>query len=128
MKQNGRLYGLFCWKGKTVRAHRAAWELYVGPIPSGTCVLHKCDIPQCVNPDHLFLGSQLDNIKDRNVKGRAKAAKGEKHHLAKLTDEIVLKIRAAKNSGLSLSYIGRQYGVNKTTIGRVLSRKTWRHV
>jgi len=126
MRQTGKLYGIFCWKNKSMKAHRASWEIYKGPIPLGICVCHKCDIPQCVNPDHLFLGPQIDNIRDRHIKGRTRTAIGERQHLAKLTTEIVLGIRAS--SGHTLEELGQKYGVNKTTIGRVLSRQTWRHV
>ena len=72
---NGSGYGSFCYNGKTTNAHRVSWLIHNGSIPKGeghhgTCVLHKCDNRKCVNPDHLFLGSNADNIKDRESKGR----------------------------------------------------------
>lgn len=64
-------YGQVYFNGKSaVKAHRVAWELAYGPVSDGLCVLHKCDNTACINPDHLFLGSQLDNIRDMNLKGR----------------------------------------------------------
>ena len=126
MQQYGKLYGIFCWKNKNIKAHRASWEIYRGPIPDGIHVLHKCDVPSCVNPDHLFLGTQRDNVEDCHRKGRNNSLKGERQHLAKLTADIVIEIRAS--SGSTLEELGHKYGVTKSTIGRVLSRKTWKHV
>lgn len=70
-------YGNFLCNGVQTRAHRAAWQFYKGEIPDGLHVLHRCDTPICVNPGHLFLGTQQDNMKDKRRKGRA--PKGEKH-------------------------------------------------
>ena len=65
-------YGRITQNGKRARAHRVAFELFVGPIPSGMHVLHRCDNPPCVNPSHLFIGTHLDNMRDMEAKGRAK--------------------------------------------------------
>jgi len=75
--------------------HRVSWELHYGPIPKGMSVLHKCDNPPCVRPDHLFLGTQQDNLQDMRNKGRHRWGLGERHAHAKLTTEIVLENTSA---------------------------------
>lgn len=111
-------------------AHRASWELHRGPIPEGTCVLHRCDNPPCVNPDHLFLGTREDNNKDMMTKGRHGVTSqtqphGEQHPNAKLTDDIV---RAVRQSGASSRVLAQRFGVERSAIKAVRSHRTWRHV
>lgn len=113
--------------GEIEPTHRATWRLFCGEIPEGMHVLHKCDNPICVNPDHLFLGTRSDNAKDMWAKKRArpKAQHGEGHGCSKLTDEDVRRIRESSTSGVELA---EQYGVGKTTISSIRLRKTWRHI
>ena len=108
-------------------AHRAAWRLMKGSIPQGMCVLHHCDNPVCVNPTHLFLGSQSDNCKDMWAKGRArpKTNYGEKHGMSKLNSEKVLEIRS---SNLSNKELGEKFSVSSTTICDVRKRRIWKHL
>src|SRR6266545_5746697 len=115
--QAGRLrgYGVFNLRQKGQRAHRAAWEFTYGLIPSEMCVLHHCDNPPCVNPRHLFLGTQLDNISDRHGKGRSRGVVGERHHKAKLSEADVLSIRQLYPT-CSVSEISREFGVSRATI------------
>ena len=114
--------------GGMAAAHRASWELHRGPIPDGLWVLHHCDTPPCVNPDHLFLGTHADNVADMIAKGRPGGPyrRGESHCQAKLTEADVRKIRAAK--GLLLRELAAQYGVSPNTIGKVRRREQWAHV
>lgn len=113
---------------KMALAHRVAWELTYGESPDGKCVLHTCDTPSCVNPNHLRLGSQLDNIKDMDTKGRRvrKGPASGKAHKAKLTFEQVEAMRSLAIVGLSYTAIGREFGVSKSTAARACQGKTWK--
>lgn len=125
-------YGQFNAGGKMRKAHRVAWELTNGPIPQGggyhgVCVCHRCDVRTCVNPEHLFLGTQGDNIRDMTTKGRV--SRGELSSAAKLTAAIVRECRARWAAGtVSLAGMAREYGVGNAVMLRAVHRKTWRHV
>lgn len=106
-------------------AHRVFYTNHIGPIPSGLLVCHKCDTPSCVNPEHLFLGTNADNMLDRDIKGRAARPEGEKGPAAKLTEEQVRVIRASQEQQRVLA---RRYGVSDTAIKFVRRRITWRNV
>ena len=128
----GKGYGMIGLGGKgakQVLAHRLSYEIHKGAIPEGMVVMHKCDNPRCVNPDHLEAGTQSQNIKDAFARMRKvlplKKAKGEECGAAKLTNEIVLSIRA---STLSLKQLATLHGVSKSSIERIRYRKTWRHI
>lgn len=115
--------------GNMLKAHRVAWELANGPIPSagdhhGTmCVCHKCDVTGCVNPAHLFLGSQTENTRDMDAKGRR--ARGESNGSAKLVEAEVRDILGLRASSRE---IARRYGVSRRAIRDILAGKTWAHV
>ena len=122
----GGRYGAFTNQfSKTIGAHRASWELYVGKIPIGLCVLHKCDVMQCVNPRHLFLGTLGDNNTDRFLKGRNADRKGAMHHMAKLTAAQVIEIRKSAKSNAALS---KELGVCKATVRAARKGKNWSHL
>lgn len=110
---------------KTFLAHRISWELFKGTIPQGLCVLHRCDVKNCVNPDHLFTGTVADNNNDRMMKGRSRPAKGEQSGAAKLSNETVLFIRQSADSNASLA---RKFGVSAAIISYARHRKTWKHI
>lgn len=118
-------YGKFKMNKKTVRAHRASWEFNCGKIPEGQQVLHKCDTPTCVNPDHLFLGSHKENMVDRSDKNRQ--CYGEKNGEAKLTEGEVIEIRALKGK-LFQREIAAIYNVSRGHISTILSGDCWKHL
>jgi hypothetical protein len=109
-------------------AHRVSYELHRGPIPKGALVCHHCDNPLCVNPDHLFLGSQTDNMRDAIAKGRFIC--GEKHKNAKLTEATAREIVAAlRHAGRrDHAKIARKYGVTPTIIYLIRDNKIWKHI
>jgi len=104
-------------------AHRASWMLNKGEIPVGICVLHKCDTPVCVNPDHLFLGTQSDNTRDCIRKGRH--IRGSKVGTSKLTEQDVLAIRSDTRSKKEIAI---SFGVSSSAIGLIKSRKRWSYL
>lgn len=115
-------YGIVRHRGRRLTTHRAAWEAINGPIPAGLQICHKCDVPRCVNPDHLFLGTNADNVADMVAKGRS-AIHGERHWKAKLTPEQVRQIRA---DGRSQNALAAAYGVSQFNIHAIKTRKSWR--
>jgi hypothetical protein len=119
-------YGGFRWHDGQERAHRVSWEIAHGPIPEGHLILHRCDNPPCVNPDHLYDGTQQDNMTEKSDKGRG--ATGERHPMAKLTEDAVRNIRSRLTQGESLSSIGRVYGVHMGTIWRIREGRLWKDV
>jgi hypothetical protein len=113
-------YGTYHVSRVTQKAHRVSWELSFGAVPDGLCVLHKCDNPCCVRPDHLFLGTQADNVKDMNQKGRSSGN-------VQIPDEIVRQIKAMRAStGATFAKIGATFGISGSQACRIcggLSRK-----
>ena len=105
------------------RAHRHAYEIYIGPIAAGQSVLHSCDNPKCVSPAHLFLGSQIDNMGDKVAKSRQN--RGETHGMRKLTEANVRSIRADTRKP---KYIASDFAVTVTTIYDILRRRSWQHI
>ena len=118
-------YGVAWVDGKKVMAHRAAWTKANGPIPAGMCVLHRCDTPSCVNPEHLFLGTRGQNNADRAAKKRSADVSGEKHPMAKLTAHQVLTIR---EDDRTQSMIAAEYGVTQSCISNIKRRRNWAHI
>lgn len=143
-------YGMMLADGKNELAHRISYRLHKGEIPEGMLVLHKCDVRHCVKPDHLFAGTQVDNMKDMVDKGRHYSAvrphavargarhgthtkpesvhRGDKHPGALLTAASVLRIRDQVAQGVMHKDLAAEYGVKTRTITAVVSRQTWKHI
>ncbi len=128
-------YGRLCVNRKSEKAHRVSWVIHNGAIPlgsgyHGTCVLHKCDNKVCVNPKHLFLGSNTDNVADMVKKGRT--AKGVNNGGSKLTESQVLLIRrlCLLKSKLKITYktIAKMFGIHTCSVGEINRRITWKHI
>lgn len=126
-KGYGQIYG----NGRLIRAHRLSWSMVNGEIPKGMYVCHHCDNPSCANPAHLFLGTCLDNVRDKIAKGRDKTGdhKGMKSSTAKLTDFQVEEILRTPYQGRG-SYIklAKFYGVGAGSISKIKTGKSWNHI
>lgn len=134
-------YGILRFEKRGWLAHRVAFLLTNGPITDGLCVLHHCDNPPCCNPAHLFLGTVIDNNKDRDAKGRNRAnvgktmaryphrrARGERQGSARLTAEAVRDMRDRVAGGELRSDLAKAYGVSWTTVDKAVKRLRWAHV
>ena len=129
--RNPQGYGGLEYHGKWWQAHRLAWSALKGEIPAGLCVLHRCDNPRCVNVDHLFLGTHLDNVKDCMAKGRRALLVGEQRPSSKLSASEVKIIRARHrrfDHANSMQKIADDYGLALCTIVRIIRRITRKHV
>ncbi len=140
-----KMPGCWLWTGATMRngygvfharryrktvAHRFSWEIHNGPIPEGLFVCHHCDNRNCVRPDHLFVGTNKDNVADMRAKGRGSngVTRGEAHWYAKLTEEKVRLARRLFAQGVTPLQIAQRVAVHRDTIYRVVRRKAWKHV
>jgi len=120
-------YGQFTQKSKVVKAHRVAWILTYGKIPDGLHVLHTCDNRACCNPKHLFLGTNKDNVDDREQKGRNKIMRGESNGNSKLTISQVEYIRARYAAGgISQQKLAEETGIDQTQVSNIIRRKVWK--
>ena len=112
--RNGDGYGHFRYLGEVAKAHRVSYLLYVGEVPKHLKVRHKCDNPWCVNPNHLELGTDADNMADRSLRGRT--AVGEANGKTKLTDAQVAEMKRLRESGVSKEDVANQFGVSTRTV------------
>lgn len=127
-------YGRIGYDGKRGYAHRLSWELANGPIPDGMFVLHRCDNRVCVRPEHLFLGTQSDNMADMDAKGRRvmptpeQQLRGEAHPWAKFTESEVKEIRRLWEAGCTQGAIARRFRTTQSYVSEIVSRRKWAHV
>lgn len=123
-------YGRMRFGGQSRLAHRVAYEAMRGPIPKGMVLCHKCDNPGCVNPDHMFVGTQADNVRDMVQKGRISRAErpqqwGTGNGNSRITDDVV---RAILLSPLPQREAAKAYGVAPSWVQRIRKREVWRHI
>lgn len=116
-------YGAFTIGRRTIKAHRYAYAIAFGPFDTRLKVCHQCDNPMCCNPNHLWLGTYDDNNKDRNLKGRQ--AKGESVSTARLTEQQVIAIRDDPRTQRA---IAAAYGLAKSTVGYIKSKRNWSYL
>lgn len=121
-------YGRCKWQGREMTASRVSWELANGPPPEYLGVLHRCDNPPCVNPEHLFLGTALDNAVDRDAKGRREAPAGTKNGRAKISESTVIELRSQRANGASRKDLASIFGISLAAVKHILSRATWNTV
>lgn len=120
-------YGQFSIAGTMRQAHRAAYELLVGPIPQGMLILHDCDNKLCVNPAHLRIGTHSENIKDayaRRLRSKPDVS-GEKHPRASITKTDAKRMRLLRESGLTVTAIAALFGVKRSLVSDVVTNRSW---
>jgi hypothetical protein len=121
-------YSTIKLNGKTRYAHRISYEHFVGPIPDGMCICHSCDNPSCVNPQHLFLGTQKDNLADMTNKGRRNGPRGRNHPRATITGQIAAKIKEYRQLGYTYREIAAICGTTLKVVQDVSTGRTWKEV
>lgn len=131
--KGARGYGVFWRAPFQTSAHRVAWELTYGPIPDGHVVMHLCDNPPCVNPEHLRIGTHLENMADMRAKGRwylglPRHVRGERCHKAKLTPAQVLELRRRFKAGERPWTMAKELGMDGSTIDALVKGRSWKHL
>lgn len=118
-------YGHLRVNKRLISAHKFSYELHFGPL-NGLFCLHKCDNPKCVNPAHLFTGTQAENIEDMREKGRV--AHGKTHYLSKLTPNRIEAARLYRKNGWSFMKIAKRFNVSEPSLWRALNGRSWKSV
>ena len=121
-------YGKVTFNKKRISIHRASWIIHNGSIPEGLLVLHHCDNPSCSRPDHLFLGTTMDNKQDCISKRRLNPRQGENHPLSKLNEEQVVEIRNLLKNKILQKEIANKFNVAIETISDIKFKRTWKHI
>jgi hypothetical protein len=120
-----RGYGIVSREGRSIKAHRLSYEIHHGPIPPGMLVMHSCDNPSCVNPEHLSVGTETDNVRDMINKGRNKDRRGEKHPLKKLSLKQVEEIRQLRGL-MGHKLIAEKFGISKSHVSGIQRGEYWK--
>lgn len=113
---------------RTAKAHRVSYSVFVGDIPENHDICHKCDNQSCVNPEHLFPGTEKENVADMDAKGRRGFVLSQLHPSAKLTEKDVVEARKLREQGQSYYSLAKKYGVYRETMRQAITGKTWRHM
>lgn len=122
-------YGSVSYDGKIARSHRVSYIMAFGEIADELHVLHRCDNPSCVNPSHLFLGTNADNVADRETKGRRKPPTGELNGRAVLSEDQVIELRKLSALGEhSQKQLAKKFNISTSTCGNILSGRRWKHL
>lgn len=133
----GQVHAVRYGMGKCALAHRVSWALSRGANPGKECVLHRCDNPRCVRPDHLFLGTRADNTADMITKGRdrfnedrgpASFTQGERNGQAKLTADRVIALRCRALAGEHYVPLAREFGISESRANAIIIGNGWRHI
>lgn len=114
--------------GRVVGVHRIAWILAHGELAPGIAVLHRCDVPNCIKVNHLFLGTVADNNADRDRKGRHRPLPGSSNGSARLSEYQIIEIRGLISHGYAQQTVADRYGVSQSTIWGIANRRSWKHV
>lgn len=112
-------------RGRPTLAHRVVYSVLVGAVPKDLCVCHRCDVPCCVNPSHLFVGTRIDNNRDRASKGRNGDHKGERNGNSRLSLSDVAEIRRLRSAGVSYSVIAQRFRISRNHVWVVSSGRSW---
>lgn len=127
-------YGRMLFDGKLQLAHRISYQIHYGPLDDDICVLHTCDNRECTNPNHLFLGTRLDNNRDRQRKGRSSGGKnggapmGTRNGMAKLSESDVRMIKQLLQQRINRKLLAERFSISISTIDHIATNKKWAHV
>lgn len=122
-------YGNCTFKGKVKQAHRVSYLAFRGEVPDDKMVCHHCDIPSCVNPEHLYVGDHFTNAQDKHSRGRNKPINGESNNMAVLTEQQVLEIRSNYTGKWGEQIrLCKKYGISSPHMSAILKGKYWKHI